>query len=171
MSLPRAPIPDTALQSYLNQLVKGVQRFTPSNSDTITARNTSTGTVYEVNDHIIPRNFPMNWQDLYVAGDAYSIGAMVFVSSSFTTTIADGTQFQSIAGVYVCTSPIPPKVDTSTLTDPFLIAYYTDHSQASSICYAPIYPYPTDTNAYLTTDGKGKYWHLVTSTPCDDGSS
>lgn len=164
MSFPKSPLPDTNLNSWLSRLIDAAERLEPRNSDSVTARNTSAGTVFEVNDNVLPLKNQMKWMEAYNDTSSYSIGAVAYVTTGSSYSGSLGT-FQSVPGVYVCISGVPAFFSASTFSgssySSYLQQYYNASGRLSGVIYAPIYPYASTTPAYQTSDGNGQYWYLI----------
>jgi hypothetical protein len=162
MALPRQPIPDSNLTSYLHRFHAATQTFEAGGSDTIAVTKTHNGTLLEIKEHALtPKNIITGFE-LYNEKSAYSVNALVYVQTGKTYTDGLGNSYYSVPGVYICVSPVPPKIDTKRLTRLYLKTYYEKVKQKDGIIYAPIVV-PDDTRevAYKTKDEGGMYWRII----------
>lgn len=176
MHFPRSPLPVNNLQSWLSRLLASTKRITPSESETIGVTNTPDGVVFEIKEHALaPKNLVSGFEK-YEDGNGYAINTLVYVEEAKTYEDDKKQKYSSIPGTYICVSPVPPKIDIATLSNPYLQEYYSKVTQAPGVVYAPIViANDTRSLAYTTEDGKGKYWHLIApavmvAVNCEDGN-
>lgn len=162
MNFPRPPLPQSNLMSWLSRMHAATRRLQPGASDTISVTNSPDGVVFEIKEHAqAPRNLVSGFEK-YEDGNAYAINTLVYVDTFKTYKDDKDVEYVSIPGTYICVSPVPPKVDPATLSNPYLKEYYSKVTQLDGVVYAPIVV-ENDTRepAYKKEDGKGKYWHLI----------
>ncbi len=175
MAFPNPPIPSNANFSWLNRFHGAAKRLTPGESDTISATTTHNGTIFEIKEHALaPKNIVTGFEEWQEEG-GYSINTLVYVTSEKTWIDDAGTSFYQMPGVYICVSPVPPKIDIANFDNAFLKTYYSNNTQHPGIVYAPVVVI-NDTRllAYQTEDGKGKYWYCIAPAisadiSCQDG--